>query len=149
MPFSSQAAISSLLIALDASLISVSPAQNRAKPSPVPGPSTEYWTSGFPAVKSSATMDVIGSTVDEPEITISPASPSPPSAGSEPSAPLRFGLLEQAARMRVAATVIASAGRSPVRGRFNASPPVRMAGCRVGLGWHRAHVDVPSLTDAA
>jgi hypothetical protein len=38
-------------------------------------------------------------------------------------------LPEQAARTRVAATAITSAGRSPVRFRFNASPPIWSARC--------------------
>ena len=40
MPASAQAAASSSLIAREASEMSVSPAQNFLKPSPVPGPST-------------------------------------------------------------------------------------------------------------
>ncbi len=39
MPFSAQVAASSSLMAREASEMSVSPLQNRAKPSPVPGPS--------------------------------------------------------------------------------------------------------------
>ena len=52
-------------------------AQER-EPSPVPGPSTEYWTSGLAALKSPATIELIGSTVDDPEMTISPARPASP-----------------------------------------------------------------------
>ena len=50
--------------------MSVSPAQNFLKPSPVPGPSTVYLKSGLAAAKASATPVEIGSTVDEPETLI-------------------------------------------------------------------------------
>jgi hypothetical protein len=60
MPFSSQAAASSSLMARDASLMSVSPSQNSAKPSPVPGPSTGPSTPGFAAAKSSRTIELMG-----------------------------------------------------------------------------------------
>ncbi len=50
--------------------MSVSPAQNCAKPSPVPGPATEMATSAFSAANLSALPAEIGSTVDEPEIVI-------------------------------------------------------------------------------
>ena len=50
--------------------MSVSPLQNSSNPSPVPGPSTLNPTSGLVSLKISATTDEIGSTVDDPEITI-------------------------------------------------------------------------------
>ena len=65
LPAASQAAFSSSLILRDASEMSVSPAQNFLKPSPVPGPSTV--TARSPPLISSAsslTSTAIGSTVD-------------------------------------------------------------------------------------
>ena len=53
--------------------MSVSPAQNSLKPSPVPGPSTVTDTSGAMSSNSSATRIEIGSTVDEPEMNTEPA----------------------------------------------------------------------------
>jgi hypothetical protein len=41
--------------------------QKRAKPSPVPGPSTVYSKPDSCAANASATAFVIGSTVEEPE----------------------------------------------------------------------------------
>ena len=52
--------------------MSVSPLQNNWKPSPVPGPSTVMLTSGACSLKSSWTRTEIGSTVDEPEMVMSP-----------------------------------------------------------------------------
>ena len=53
--------------------------QKSWKPSPVPGPSTRIVASGFSSAYSSATSDVIGSTVDEPEMTTSlPCAPATP-----------------------------------------------------------------------
>ena len=74
-PPSSQAAISSSLIGREASAMSVSPAQKRAKPSPVPGPSTVMATSGLDSANAAAAAAEIGSTVDEPETTTSPGQP--------------------------------------------------------------------------
>ena len=74
-PASSQAATSSALIGRDASETSVSPAQKRAKPSPVPGPSTVIATSGLAAANSPAAAAEIGSTVDEPDTAIDPVNP--------------------------------------------------------------------------
>ena len=54
--------------------MSISPSQKSWNPSPVPGPSTRTWTSGFSSAYSSATSDVIGSTVDEPDTITSPES---------------------------------------------------------------------------
>ena len=84
-PASLQAAASSSLIARDASEMSVSPAQNFLKPSPVPGPSTVYSKPGFASLNSRATPDEIGSTVDEPETKIEPET-APPASGL-PAAP--------------------------------------------------------------
>src|SRR5512132_3598502 len=70
-----QAACSSGSIALDASLICVSPLQNRTKPSVVPGPSTLICTAGFCAENCSATSWLIGSTVDDPETLTDPETP--------------------------------------------------------------------------
>ena len=79
MPASAQSFASSSLILREASEMSVSPAQNFLKPSPVPGPSTVNLKSGFVAAKASATPVEMGSTVDEPETKISPAT-LPPAA---------------------------------------------------------------------
>ena len=79
IPASSHAATSSSSIGRDASEMSVSPAQNSSKPSPVPGPSTVAamleQSSSF-----SPTAVEMGSTVDEPETTTSPST----SAGQSP-----------------------------------------------------------------
>ena len=83
MLFSSQSATSLSFIALDAFDIIVSPGQNFLKPPPVPETPTEIFTSGFKIVNSSATAWVIGKTVEEPSINISPVSVS--TAGSETS----------------------------------------------------------------
>ena len=45
MPFSAQISASSSLMVREASEMSVSPSQKRAKPSPVPGPETDTFTS--------------------------------------------------------------------------------------------------------
>ena len=114
MPFSAHVAASSSLIAREASEMSVSPAQNRANPSPVPGPSTEMFTSGSTSLNSSWTRTEIGSTVDEPEITMSPDRP-PPSAGSSAgssaagSSAVSSSSPPQAASTRAAATAPAAA----------------------------------------
>jgi hypothetical protein len=55
--------------------MSISPAQKRAKPSPVPGPSTVIATPGFASLNAACAAAEIGSTVDEPEIEISPSTP--------------------------------------------------------------------------
>ena len=73
MPASAHVVASSSLIVREASLISVSPLQNSAKPSPVPGPSTKPVTPGWRAVNASKTRLLIGRTVDDPEIWMSPA----------------------------------------------------------------------------
>src|SRR4051812_47770719 len=72
MPASLHALASVSSIGREASLTSVSPEQNSSKPSPVPGPSTLIVTSGLLPWNASATSEEIGSTVDEPEITMSP-----------------------------------------------------------------------------
>ena len=59
----------------EASETSVSPEQNNSNPSPVPGPSTDTAADGLAALKASATSELIGSTVDEPETTTSPSTP--------------------------------------------------------------------------
>ncbi len=68
--------------------MSVSPAQNLANPSPVPGPSTDVATPGLAPSKASPTRAVIGSTVEDPDTTMLPdrSPPVPPSVvtGSSP-----------------------------------------------------------------
>ena len=73
MPASEQVAASSSSIAREAVAMSLPSSQKRAKPSPVPGPSTSNVTPSFAAAKSSRAIDTIGSTVDEPMATISPS----------------------------------------------------------------------------
>src|SRR6478752_10826239 len=70
------------LIWRDASLMSVSPAQKRLNPSPVPGPSIVYLKPGLLAASASAMAVEIGSTVDEPDTTIEPDT----AAGADPLA---------------------------------------------------------------
>src|SRR4051794_32164242 len=59
--------------------MSVFPSQNRTKPSPVPGPSTDTWASGLSFEKFSATSCEMGKTVDEPETLTEPVAFEPPS----------------------------------------------------------------------
>src|SRR5918996_1775881 len=91
MPLASQVAASSSSMGRDASEMSISPLQNSSKPSPVPGPSTAMSTPSFSVMNASAASEVMGSTVDEPEMLIEPeTSPPPPSAGAlaePPSSP--------------------------------------------------------------
>src|SRR3546814_14699619 len=61
---------------LEALLISVSPRANFLKPPPVPETPTVTRTSGPTFLNSSATASVIGYTVLEPSIVISPERPS-------------------------------------------------------------------------
>ena len=63
---------SSALIGREASLMSVSPAQNFVNPPPVPDSLTLTSTPGLAALKSSATASEIGRTVLEPSMTIDP-----------------------------------------------------------------------------
>ena len=65
-------AASLVLIGREASLISVSPAQNFLKPPPVPANATGTWTPGLASWNSSATAWVIGKTVLEPSIVTVP-----------------------------------------------------------------------------
>lgn len=103
---------------------SIWPSQNKAKPSPVPGPSTVTPTPGFSAWKSSATSALIGCTVDDPEtvmvpdrslspvvvLSVSSPSASGPSAGSLPG--------PQAPANRAAATAaLATAALATARER--------------------------------
>ena len=93
MPASLQAAASSSLILREASEMSAPSAQNSLKPSPVPGPVTDTFTSGCTVAKSSATATEMGSTVDEPVTTTSPEIFSP-EAASEVLAPPAASLVE-------------------------------------------------------
>src|SRR4029453_14724013 len=73
MPLLAQTSASpSGLMARDASAMSISPAQNRAKPSPVPGPSTGMANPGEPALNRSWPAVLMGCPVDEPKMTIEP-----------------------------------------------------------------------------
>ena len=96
MPAAWHSAASSSLILREASEMSVSPAQNFLKPSPVPGPSIVYLKSGLLAASASATPVEIGSTVDEPETLIEPVT-APPVAALALSAGALAGALSAAA----------------------------------------------------
>ena len=104
IPFAAQASSSSCSIGRDASLMSVSPLQNSSNPSLVPGPSTAKLTPGFCVRNFSPTSDVMGSTVDEPEMLsepdtsseVSPVAP-PPSSSSPPHAAATNDSVESAA----------------------------------------------------
>ena len=82
MPAPSHSATSSSEIAREASAMSASPAQNFWNPSPVPGPSTVNWKSGFASLKASATPDEMGSTVDDPVTKTGPPPAAMLSAGA-------------------------------------------------------------------
>ena len=75
-PFFSQSAFSSSLIGRDASEISVSPAQKRTKPSPVPAPPTVIFTPGCDSPKNSDAASANGWTVEEPSMATLPLSSS-------------------------------------------------------------------------
>src|SRR5687768_12984306 len=95
-PFS-QAAISSSPIASEASLASVSPAQNFSKPPPVPEVPTVTLTSGFSPWNCSAIASVRGATVLDPSMRIVPDTASPPlslSSSSPHAATPRASTLE-------------------------------------------------------
>src|SRR3712207_7131500 len=78
-PFSSHTGTSSATsIGLEASEISVSPLQNASKPSLVPEPPTLMRASGFSSRNNSAAACVIGCTVLDPSMRISPETSSPP-----------------------------------------------------------------------
>ena len=89
--------------------MSVSPAQKRSKPPPVPEVPTVMLTPEFSPANASAAAEVSGATVEEPSIRMSPdtlaesppevsepesSSPPQPAAASDPSA------MAPAARMR-------------------------------------------------
>ena len=76
-PPSAQRVTSSSAMVREASAMSISPAHSRPNPSPVPGPSTKPVTSVCVAVKASNTWLLMGSTVEDPEIWMSPLRASP------------------------------------------------------------------------
>src|SRR5215216_672017 len=78
MPLSAQACCSSGSMGRDASEIWVSPAQKASKPSPVPAPPTEIFTSEFSWLNASAAACVMGRTVLEPSTASCPETPPPP-----------------------------------------------------------------------
>src|SRR6266545_516085 len=138
-PAALQAAASSSLILREASLMSVSPLQKRAKPSPVPGPSTVYSTSGFAAWKSSATMLVIGSTVDEPEMVSVPTTDDTEARADSSGGPV----FEQAASSRAPASSPARPGWTRaewVNGFLQAWALVRLEDPRWGLTDPHRHI---------
>src|SRR5829696_5821719 len=81
-----QASISSASMGLEASEIWVSPWQKASKPSLVPAPPTSMRASGFSSRNSSAVAWVIGCTVLQPSITISPETVPPPPPPWPPAA---------------------------------------------------------------
>src|SRR5918996_2756302 len=115
IPLASHSAISSSRIDRDASWTSLSPAQKRAKPSLVPGPSTVIWTDGSCAANFSAFAAEIGSTVDEPETKRDV----PPPGDASPEPP------PHAARTRIAASARPGDGRRHLAETFNVLLRVR------------------------
>ena len=95
--------------------MSVSSAQKRAKPSPVPGPSTEVATPGFAESNASPTRALMGSTVEEPEMTIWPLS-------SDVSSPTVVVVSSPAAVVVVVSSVVHAAN---VRAKTARRVPVR------------------------
>ena len=81
IPFALHAAASSSLIGLDASEMSVSPAQNFLKPPPVPAVATVTLTPGATLRNISAAASLNGATVDDPStvtVPLGPATGTPP-----------------------------------------------------------------------
>ncbi len=142
MPAAWQIAASSSLILREASEMSVSPAQNFAKPSPVPGPSIVYLKSGLLSASASATPVEIGSTVDEPETLIEPvtAPPAALSAGALSAAPLSAAALSAAEGAVVAPPPPLHAATNRVAA--NANAPTRLVDAIVTC-------DSSKLTDGA
>src|SRR5215210_2866769 len=119
-----QAASSSDSIVRDASLMSVSPAQNFSNPPPVPAWPTEIWTSGFSSLNCSATASVSGPTVLEPSIRIDPERlllPPPPEL--EPPDPLSSSSPHAVPPSASASAATSTAQRFELR--FTKSPSVR------------------------
>src|SRR5215207_8973366 len=113
MPALSQASpsfSSSVLIGREASLTSVSPAQNFSKPPPVPDSPTVTLTSGASSWKNSAAACANGKTVDEPSIRMLPETFSPALASLPPPPPPSSSSLPHAAApsARTAAAPMAS-----------------------------------------
>jgi hypothetical protein len=120
IPFCLQTGASSFgSIGREASLMSVSPSQNRTNPSPVPGPSTVIETSeDTSSLKSSATRLVIGCTVEDPEIVMVPlkavAPVAPLAPVVEPVSPPPSSSL-QAAATSASTAIIARTSRTFLR----------------------------------
>src|SRR5688500_16588857 len=83
MPFFFASSISLARMGREALEMSISPRPNFLKPPPVPETPTVTLTSGCSALNSSATASVIGYTVLDPSIFISPVSFSPVVASVE------------------------------------------------------------------
>ena len=77
IPLALHAAASSSLIGLDASEMSVSPAQNFWKPPPVPAVATVTLTPGSTERNRSAAASLSGATVDDPSTVTVPLTPPP------------------------------------------------------------------------
>ena len=89
MPLAAQVSASSSLMGRLASEMSVSPSQNTANPSPVPGPLTVTCIAEPASSASSATFSETGWTVDDPEMFTAPSPPeeeAPSSSSSSPQA---------------------------------------------------------------
>ena len=132
MPAALQASASSSLILREASEMSVSPAQNFLKPSPVPGPSTVKVKPGLAAAKASATPVEIGSTVDEPETLIAPVTAPPPAS--------RWIALGAEAPASVAAASLAGAVVAPPPPQAATNSVVASASAAEALGRCDGHV---------
>ena len=85
IPLALHAAASSSLIGLDASEMSVSPAQNFWKPPPVPAVATVTLTPGSTERNRSAAASLSGATVDDPSTVTVPLTPPPPAPPELPA----------------------------------------------------------------
>ena len=122
--------------------MSVSPAQNCLKPSPVPGPLILYLKSGLLAASASAIAVEIGSTVDEPETLIEPemAAGAEPLAAGADAAVVGVAALDAVVgaalepELEHAANANAAAKAKAVR-RFGVEVVTRGSSCRARAAW--------------
>ena len=108
MPLAAQLSCSELLIARDALEMSVSPAQKRLKPPPVPETPTCTRTFGATARNSSATASEMGKTVLDPSMPTSPERLLRSSSGSKApvvdDVPCGLGVVEGSSLPQAATT---------------------------------------------
>ena len=123
IPASEQRSISFALTGRLAPVTSVSPAQNRLNPPPVPDTPTVTSTPPFSYLNASATASVIGNTVLDPSIWMSPLSPSFAAlAELEPDELVPAGASCWSSPPQAASTMppISSSGSNQTNGRFSA-----------------------------